>query len=258
MAITYPLDIPTVTGIGSVEFRMINSVAVSQSPFTFNTQVQAYSGEMWQADFILPPMLRDTAEDWIAWLISLKGQYGTFLAGDPNGATPRGVGTGTPRVNNGSTISAGSFVIGNWYEIAVAGDTNWEAIGASGTSVGTQFIATGAGSGTGTATAGQLGSSLNVDGASTSVTGWLKAGDYIQLGSGSTTTLHKVLLNVNSNSSGQVTLEIWPSMRRPPLDNSLVVLNGAKGRFRLASNEQSFSINDASRYGIAFGAMEAF
>lgn len=257
MAITYPLAFPTHTGIRAADLRVVNAVAVSRSPFTFSTQVQAYSGEMWQADFTLPPMKRADAEVWAAWLTSLKGQYGTFLAGDPLGCTPRGAATGTPLVNNGAAITAGSFVVGEWYEIATLGDTDWEAIGAASSVVGQQFIATGVGSGTGTASEGQTGSSLVLDGANTSVTGWLKAGDYIQLGSGSAATLHKVLQDANSDGSGNVTLDIWPSMRTPPLDNSAVVTSNAKGRFRLASNEQSWSINEAAIYGITFGAVEA-
>lgn len=257
MAITYPLSLPTASGIRSIDLRMINAVAVSQSPFTFATQVQAYGGEMWQADVTLPPMKRAQAEVWVAFLASLRGQFGTFLMGDPNGATPRGAVGGTPLVKNAAAVNAGSFVVGDWYEIASAGDTVWSAIGASSAAVGTQFIATGVGSGTGTATPGQIGRTLALDGATANVTGWLKAGDYIQLGTAGTSTLHKVLADANSDGSGNVTIDIWPAMRRPPLDNSAVGTNAAKGRFRLVTNEQSFSINNLEIYGITFGAMEA-
>ena len=52
---------------------------------------------------------------------------------------------------NGDT-TAGSFVIGITYKISSLGNTNWNAIGATGTpAVGDRFTATGAGSGTGTA-----------------------------------------------------------------------------------------------------------
>ena len=101
MAITYPLSLLTHTGFESIELRAINAVAISRSPFTFNTQVHAYQGEMWQADITLPPMPREDAERWVAWLVSLRGQYGTFLLGDPLGAAPRG--TATALTVNGST-----------------------------------------------------------------------------------------------------------------------------------------------------------
>lgn len=48
-------------------------------------------------------------------------------------------------------VSAGSFVVGTEYKIAIAGDTDFTAIGASDSNVDTEFTATGAGSGTGKA-----------------------------------------------------------------------------------------------------------
>jgi hypothetical protein len=51
----------------------------------------------------------------------------------------------------GYTVTAGSFVSGKIYRIASVGTTNFTAIGAVNNTVGTHFIATGAGTGTGTA-----------------------------------------------------------------------------------------------------------
>lgn len=48
-------------------------------------------------------------------------------------------------------VPAGNFVIGKTYEIAESGSTDFSAIGATDSVVGTQFIATGVGSGSGTA-----------------------------------------------------------------------------------------------------------
>jgi len=96
---TYPLTMPSHTGIRSVSLRATNAVAYDRSPFTFAGQAQASAGQMWEADVSLPPMKRADAEVWIAWLTSLRGQYGTFLMGDPSAATPRGLGNGTPLVN---------------------------------------------------------------------------------------------------------------------------------------------------------------
>jgi hypothetical protein len=205
MTISYPLALPTHTGIAQIELRAINAVAYARSPFTFAGQTFAYPGQMWTADLTLPPMKRADAEEWVAWLISLRGQLGTFLLGDPIGATARGAATGTPLVNGAS----------------------------------------------------QTGGSLVIDGAATSVTGWLKAGDYIQLGSGSSSRLHKVLTDANSDGSGNVTLDIWPHIRIAPADNAAVTVSNAKGLFRLSSNEQGFSINESAIYGMTFGAMEA-
>jgi hypothetical protein len=90
MAITYPISTPTDIGIAQIELGATNAVAVSKSPFTFATQVHAYSGEMWSASVTIPPVRKDLAEPWVAFLMSLRGQYGTFLLGDPNNTSPRG------------------------------------------------------------------------------------------------------------------------------------------------------------------------
>lgn len=207
MAISYPLTLPTQTGIASVNLHAINSVAISQSPFTYKQQVVAHTGQRWEAEITLPPMQRADAEVWVAFLLSLKGMRGTFLMGDPNCATPRGSASstaGTPVVNG----------------------------------------------------ADQTGDSLAIDGLPVSATGYLLAGDYIQLGAGSSATLHKVLTNVDSNASGEATLDIWPSIRTAPADDSTVVVASAVGNFRLSTNQSDWSINNASFYGITFPAIE--
>lgn len=105
--------------------------------------------------------------------------------------------------------------------------------------------------------ASQTGAELAIDGLPASATGYLKAGDYIQLGSGSTATLHKVLNDVDSNASGQATLDIWPDLRSSPTDGSTVVISDAVGVFRLASNEIGVDINEIEHFGVVFAATEA-
>ena len=83
------------------------------------------------------------------------------------------------------------------------------------------------------------------------MTGTLKAGDYIQLGSAGNSKLHQVL----EDQSGSGTLEIWPALR-DTYTNTGVTFNNPKGVFRLASNMTSWSINNTSAYGISFEAVE--
>ena len=90
------------------------------------------------------------------------------------------------------------------------------------------------------------------DNATVVMTGTLKAGDYIQLGSGSSAKLHQVLLD----QSGDGTIQIWPSLRST-YSSATVVFNSPKGVFRLSTNMTSWSINNASIYGISFEAVEA-
>ena len=207
MAIVYPLSIPNVARPKSISLRALNVVAVSTSPFTLKQQVVQHQGQSWAADINMPGMRRTNAEQFVAFLLSLKGQFGTFLL-SPFPCVARGsaaTAPGTPLVNGAS----------------------------------------------------QTGSVLVFDGAPASAVGYLKAGDFIQLGASSSATLHKVLADVSSTVGGVVTVDIWPSIRNAPPDNSAVVVNSPAGLFRLASNETSWSIDDVAVYGISFSAIEA-
>ena len=205
MAVTYPLALPTTTGIAKIRISANNVVGISRSPFTAKQQVYKYTGQFWEAEISLPPMKRSDAEYWISFLLKLNGSYGTFLLGDPNGATARGVATGTPLVNGAS----------------------------------------------------QTGNELVTDGWTTSTTGILKAGDYIQIGSGAAAKLHKVLDDVDSDGSGNATITIWPDLRSAPSDDAAIVVSGAKGVFRLSTNQSDWDVNEASIYGMTFPAREA-
>jgi hypothetical protein len=90
-----------------------------------------------------------------------------------------------------------------------------------------------------------------------SMTGALLPGDYVQLGAAATATLHKVLLQVNSNGSGEGTAEVWPAVRRAVVTDEAVVYTNPVGRFRLNSNSQDWQIATSRIYTISFDAVEA-
>ena len=208
MTLSYPLSTPTNIGIANITLSAENAVAISQSPFTYQQQVVAHPGQRWAASISLPPMKRPDAEYWVAFLLSLKGQIGTFLLGDPNCVTAQGSASttpGTPLVNG----------------------------------------------------AGQTGDTLIIDGLPVSTTGYLLPGDYIQLGSSTTTQFYKVLTQVNTSVSGGATLDLWPNLRSSPADNATIIVANTKGRFRLKDNVTQWGINEISSYGITFDCVEA-
>ena len=102
----------------------------------------------------------------------------------------------------------------------------------------------------------QTGDSISIDGCTASQTGWLKAGDYIQLGAGASASLHKALQDVSSSGAGQATIDIWPSIRTAPADGAAIVVSNAKGVFRLTSPNVDWTIDEASIYGLTFPAVE--
>ena len=110
MAITYPLSLPTHTGIRAIQLRAVQQQAMTMSAFTYRQQVIAHSGQRWEAEVTLPAMAGADAETWLGWLLSLNGRVGTFLLGDPLGTTARGQAGGTPRVN-GASQTGSSLVI---------------------------------------------------------------------------------------------------------------------------------------------------
>lgn len=105
--------------------------------------------------------------------------------------------------------------------------------------------------------ASQTGAELKTKGWAINQTGVLLRGDLIQLGSGSTASLHKVTKDANANASGEATLDIWPSLRSSPADESTIVLNNAVGLFRLASNEMEWAIALPSFHEFTLSITEA-
>jgi hypothetical protein len=206
MAIAYPVSLPDTTSFREARMTARTAVGVTKSPFTGAQQVQKHQGQWWEFECSLVPMVRDNSEDWIAFLLSLNGQEGTFLLGDPYGTAPRGAAT---------TVNSTPLING----------------------------------------ANQTGKTLLTDGWQVSTGNILKAGDYIQLGTGSSTRLHKVLTAATSNASGEATLDIFPEIKTAYDDNATITITDAKGTFRLASNEMAFDLKQASTYGMAFAAV---
>lgn len=99
--------------------------------------------------------------------------------------------------------------------------------------------------------ASQTGRTLNIDGAVPFATA--KAGDWFQIGS---TYLHKVTQDLVFDSGGEGTLCFWPRLRATPADNDALTLLSAKGLFRLAQNDNNWSIDRVS-YGLNFSCVEA-
>ena len=122
---SYPLTLPTVTGIKTQNFGLTRTISVSQSPFTKQEQVYQHEGEQWKATFTLPPMKKDSASIWLAFLMSLRGRRGTFKIGDQDRKTIQGTATGTVLVNGaaqtGNAINLDGFTASR-ANVFLAGD----------------------------------------------------------------------------------------------------------------------------------------
>lgn len=127
------------------------------------------------------------------------------------------------------------------------GDPDYLALGPRGSVGGTPLVKG----------ASQTGNTLLADGFPVSTNNVLRAGDYIQLSSGANAELYMVVDDVNSDGTGDVSINIEPALRNSPADNSAIVVTGAKGVFRLTENLVEWSANQSNVYGITFGFSEA-
>jgi len=208
MAISYPLSFPTAKGLARITLRGQSVVAVTEGDFSKVQFVFAHPGQIWHGDIAWPAMTRADAEKIITFLLKLNGQEGTFLMGDPNGATPRGSASsapGTPLVDGGS----------------------------------------------------QTGNTLAIKGAPAGATNYLRAGDYVQLETGTSSRLYKNLNDANTDSAGDLTIDIWPSLRTSPADNDPVVVSSAVGVWRLADGVMEWEIDESTFYGLSVRIIEA-
>ncbi len=122
---SYPLTLPTVTGVTTQNWGMERVVAVTESPFTNQEQIFEHEGAQWKATFTLPPMKKEKAAVWLAFLMSLRGRRGTFKIGDQDRKTIQGTATGTVLVNGaaqtGNAINLDGFTASR-ANVFLAGD----------------------------------------------------------------------------------------------------------------------------------------
>ena len=107
-----PLAFPNV-GLQSISLRLKRSVAVTSSPFTYDQQVFAHQGAIWEAEVSLPPLTHDEAQSVQAFIVGLKGRSGTFTFGHPlhtSTATSTTTGTAAVRAETLTTSVAATAV----------------------------------------------------------------------------------------------------------------------------------------------------
>jgi len=83
MSLSYPLAFPSSIQIQSFTLRYVKSVAMSESPFSYAQQVHDFGGGRWEAEVTIPPLKQSDAQVFQAFLIGLKGRFGTFTMSHP-------------------------------------------------------------------------------------------------------------------------------------------------------------------------------
>lgn len=107
-----------------------------------------------------------------------------------------------------------------------------------------------------TSSATLLSNVLSTTGWTPSVTGILRNGDYIQLGTGLSSRLHRVVEDVNSDGSGAAVLNIVPALRTNYSDGTTITVINPRGAFRLAENTFGWGVSPGGVHRISFNAIE--
>jgi hypothetical protein len=68
--------------------------------------------------------------------------------------------------------------------------------------------------------------------------------------------LHRVLDIVNSDSSGNATISIWPSLREAPAASAPIILSNPMGLFRLGTNKRTWSADVTRTSRLSFPITE--
>lgn len=98
--ISYPLSFPAnVPGYRSLSILPENSVGRAESKFNYKQQIYKNSGQRWVLNIQWPTLTREQGNALKAFIVSLNGSVGTFIAGDFLNSLPLGVAGGTILVN---------------------------------------------------------------------------------------------------------------------------------------------------------------
>lgn len=88
----------------------------------------------------------------------------------------------------------------------------------------------------------QIGSSLDIKGCTANISGWLLAGDFVQIGN----ELKMITEDVDIDSDGKGTLKFEPSLRVSPIDGSSIITSYPKAIMMLSDDNQT-------KWSAAFG-----
>ena len=289
------IDIPTNVGFISSDFSLNNTMGITVSPFSGKTRTQDYEANYWTGRVTLAPMKRSQAVEWQSFLSALEGQKNYFKMVDPDGKVPQGTYNGSRflgdvRVNsgtnvnsialtfNGSIIQAGSaiftgLVVGDFF--TVSGANNEEnnstfkiTTKSSNTVVVVDHVLTAEADTSGCKVRQNIkgASALSIKAVNTSLSGTVKAGDYLAVYSAASTNADKIVQLVMATGDAVITntttdlysIPIQPKLRQNLTDDHFVGFDTGvnRGLFRLDSNNVDWSANQNSVYNIVFSFVE--
>lgn len=133
MSIAYPLAFPATRNPARVTLRIEDTVGLQVSPLSMEQTLYDWGGDMLSADVEFGPMQRADAEPFVAFLWALRGRLGTFLMGDPAGATPRGTWAGSPQLVGDHAAGARTLSFDGFTAAATGKAGDWIQFGSGAT-----------------------------------------------------------------------------------------------------------------------------
>ena len=100
--------------------RLKRSVAVSESPFSFDQQAYEHQGARWECEVTLPPLNYAEAKAVQAFIVGLKGRSGTFTFGSPlhTSTTTASVASAAIRAESFTTTAgSGAIAAGDYFQL---------------------------------------------------------------------------------------------------------------------------------------------
>ena len=101
--------------------------------------------------------------------------------------------------------------------------------------------------------ASQKGNSLDIDGASTGITNWIREGDVFSVAQ----QLKIATADANSDGSGNVTLTFRPRLRSSPSNNAAIDVTDPEGLFVLADSSVQWSMRPGGFSDLSMQFVEA-
>ena len=105
---SFPLDFPSV-GVQNMTMRLRRVVAVSESPYTLDTQTYTHQGARWEAEISLPPLTHSEAREIEGFIAGLKGMEGTFRFGNPIHTSSAVLSDGSVATLSGYSVSSAAI-----------------------------------------------------------------------------------------------------------------------------------------------------
>lgn len=102
----------------------------------------------------------------------------------------------------------------------------------------------------------QLGQVLAVRGGPASTSGWLLEGDFVQINTAASATLHKVLTDAGTDAAGETTLDIWPRIRTAHPDGTAIAVSDAKGLFVMDNPVNGWTVTSPRIGALQFAVRE--